>query len=419
MPQEHFNLGGKTMWYGAALLRFAPEEFMADSEFQYHAWPIGYSDLAPYYEEAERLLDVRTFAVEPDLAGIVVQLRRHGWRDVPLNLGLAAEIVDHPDEAKRFDGFALPSGRKADADARLIAKIRNAPNLLIRTGQAVVELISEGERRDRVAGVVCADGSRHFGRNVILAAGALHSPRILFRYLRGTWPQHRVGGLTFLGRYYKRHLLTAVVAFSRSITTDVVRKTVLLSHDRFPHSSAQPLFALDDGMMATQLPSVIPASIAEALGRHAYGFFLQTEDGSHRRNRIITAKDPAAPTLDFDPARIKPSAAEHRRFVRAFCRSLLAAGRLPFAKPIPIDGTAHVCGTMIAGVDPETSVVGIDGRVHGFENLYVCDGSVLPRSSRVNPALTIYAWSLRVADGLARRAAGVDASAACASTAVS
>jgi choline dehydrogenase-like flavoprotein len=30
------------------------------------------------------------------------------------------------------------------------------------------------------------------------------------------------------------------------------------------------------------------------------------------------------------------------------------------------------------------------------------DGSVLPRSSRVNPSLTIYAWSLRVADLLVR-----------------
>jgi choline dehydrogenase-like flavoprotein len=34
------------------------------------------------------------------------------------------------------------------------------------------------------------------------------------------------------------------------------------------------------------------------------------------------------------------------------------------------------------------------GRV---ENLYMVDGSILPRSSRVNPSLTIYAWALRVA----------------------
>jgi choline dehydrogenase-like flavoprotein len=38
--------------------------------------------------------------------------------------------------------------------------------------------------------------------------------------------------------------------------------------------------------------------------------------------------------------------------------------------------------------------------VHGLQSLYVVDGSVLPRSSRVNPSLTIYSWSLRVARAL-------------------
>jgi choline dehydrogenase-like flavoprotein len=48
-------------------------------------------------------------------------------------------------------------------------------------------------------------------------------------------------------------------------------------------------------------------------------------------------------------------------------------------------------------------VVDAGGRVHGMEGLYVVDGSILPRSSRVNPSLTIYAWSLRVARALSLR----------------
>ena len=59
-PEEHFNLGGKTKWYGAALLRFAPHEFDADSTHQCRAWPIAYRDLAAYYGQAEQLLGVRS-----------------------------------------------------------------------------------------------------------------------------------------------------------------------------------------------------------------------------------------------------------------------------------------------------------------------------------------------------------------------
>jgi choline dehydrogenase-like flavoprotein len=58
-------------------------------------------------------------------------------------------------------------------------------------------------------------------------------------------------------------------------------------------------------------------------------------------------------------------------------------------------------GSMVTGTDPQTSVVDPHGKVHGMENLYIGDGSVLARASRVNPALTIYAWGLRLGDHLA------------------
>jgi choline dehydrogenase-like flavoprotein len=59
---------------------------------------------------------------------------------------------------------------------------------------------------------------------------------------------------------------------------------------------------------------------------------------------------------------------------------------------------AHVCGTCKMGVDPKTSVVDTNNRLHGFENVYVLDSSFFPTSGGTNPALTIAANSLRVAE---------------------
>lgn len=76
--------------------------------------------------------------------------------------------------------------------------------------------------------------------------------------------------------------------------------------------------------------------------------------------------------------------AEHPGLVRRLQRQLLRIGYVGLVTPIPITGTAHACGTLATGNDPSASVVDANGKVHGFDNLYVVDGSVLPRSSRVN-----------------------------------
>jgi choline dehydrogenase-like flavoprotein len=103
------------------------------------------------------------------------------------------------------------------------------------------------------------------------------------------------------------------------------------------------------------------------------------------------------PRIDNDPKRLPTAYTEHRQLTRALRGQLVRLGYVHVTKAIPLSGTAHACGTLIAGNDPASSVVDAEGRVHGLENVYVVDGSVLPRSSRVNPALTIYAWALRVA----------------------
>ncbi|MDB5058748.1 MAG: livQ 7, partial [Chloroflexi bacterium] len=49
-----------------------------------------------------------------------------------------------------------------------------------------------------------------------------------------------------------------------------------------------------------------------------------------------------------------------------------------------------------------TSVLDPYCRAHDLENLYVVDGSFFPSSTATNPALTITAQALRVADHLRR-----------------
>jgi choline dehydrogenase-like flavoprotein len=401
VPSEFHNVGGKTKWYGAALLRYGRHEFEADPAHQCLGWPIDYDELRPYYEEAESLLGIRSFAAEPDLVSIIGRLRRAAgsWRSESLPLGLAKSILEHPLEASRFDGFASVAGLKADGETAFLSKLRGLPNLKLLTGVAAVELVGGRDNPRRVVGVRLADGRVLHARAVLLAAGALHSPRLLAQYLGTSGLAQQLPAAANVGRNLKLHLLTAVVAVSLSRKTDVIRKTTLLLNDALPHSSIQPL-GFNGELIATLVPQVVPRVLARQIGQRAYGFFLQTEDGSHADNRVSAG---AVPTMDYDATRSAPALQQHERLVTTFKRSLGKAGLLAFSERIGLAGTAHACGTLVTGTDPQRSVVDASGRVHGMEALYVVDGSILPRSSRVNPSLTIYSWSVRVARALALR----------------
>jgi choline dehydrogenase-like flavoprotein len=151
------------------------------------------------------------------------------------------------------------------------------------------------------------------------------------------------------------------------------------------------------------MPRALPPRLRRELGTRAYGFFLQTEDGSDARNRVIDeSSGTQPPVLDYDETRLPAAQREHRSFTRAFQRGLARAGMVTFTRRVGLNGTAHACGSLVCGSSSTDSVVDAQGRVHGMEGLYVVDGSVLPRSSRVNPSLTIYAWGLRVGDLVAR-----------------
>ncbi|HEX6488714.1 MAG TPA: GMC family oxidoreductase N-terminal domain-containing protein [Candidatus Dormibacteraeota bacterium] len=61
----------------------------------------------------------------------------------------------------------------------------------------------------------------------------------------------------------------------------------------------------------------------------------------------------------------------------------------------------HPMGTCRMGADPRSSVVDEFGRAHDLPGLVICDASVLPGSTHVNPQITIMALATRIARRLA------------------
>ncbi len=60
-----------------------------------------------------------------------------------------------------------------------------------------------------------------------------------------------------------------------------------------------------------------------------------------------------------------------------------------------IPTTAHFLGGAVIGRDASEGVIDGRQRVHGYENMLVCDGSAMPANPGVNPSLTITAMAER------------------------
>ncbi|MEJ2543447.1 MAG: GMC oxidoreductase [Calditrichaceae bacterium] len=60
-----------------------------------------------------------------------------------------------------------------------------------------------------------------------------------------------------------------------------------------------------------------------------------------------------------------------------------------------IPTTAHILGGCVMGKDVSDGVIDKDNRVFGYENMWICDGSMISANPGVNPALTITALTER------------------------
>jgi choline dehydrogenase-like flavoprotein len=271
-----------------------------------------------------------------------------------------------------------------------------------------VEILRDGERHTLTADIV------------VSSCGAINSAALLLRSANEQHPNGLANGSGLLGRNYMCHLNSVMLAVSLCPHPTVFQKTFALND--FYHGDGEWNYPMghisfvgktDEYVLAAGAPKFVPGFTLEQMAKHSLDFWLTSEDLPDVNNRVSVARD-GRTQLSYTP-----NNEEGHERLQAKLKQLL--GQLPCAvhgtkcvqgvsrlnayigKRIPLAGVAHQNGTVRFGTDARASVLDVNCRTHELDNLYVVDGSFFPSSSAVNPALTIMANALRVAEHLKQR----------------
>jgi len=447
-PHTNYWVGGNTKFYGAALFRLRQNDF---GEIKHWggispAWPIGYSDLEPYYTEAERLYQVHgergvdptdppasapyphpPVSHEPRIQQLADDFARLGHRPFHVPLGIMLD-EQNPGKSRCIrcgtcDGHPCLVYAKSDAQVLCVDPALEHPTVTLLTGAYVARLLTSPSGREVTQLVVERKGATetYSADVVVVAGGAINSAALLLRSANDRHPRGLANGSDVVGRHYMGHINSVLMAISRCPNPTVFQKTLALNDFYFgspeweyPMGHISFVGKFDGQTLKAGAPAIAPGWTLDLMARHSLDFWLTSEDLPDPENRVMLDRDGNI-VLSYRPN----NEAGHSRLIAKLeglmrqqtrcgvhgheCHEGLFARNLFVGQRIPLAGVAHQNGTIRFGQDPRTSALDVNCRAHEVDNLYVVDASVFPSSGAVNPALTIMANALRVGDHLLAR----------------
>jgi choline dehydrogenase-like flavoprotein len=436
----HYFVGGNTKFYGAALIRLRKQDF---GEVRHKggispAWPISYEDLEPYYTQAEHLYQVHglrgvdpteppcsapyqhaPLSHEPRIQQLVDDMTRLGHRPYPMPVGIMRD-EKNPQWSKCIrcntcDGYPCLMYAKADAQVVCVDPALQHPNVSLLTDAYVARLETSGSGREVTKVHVERNGAKQaYSANLVVAScGAINSAALLLRSNSDKHPNGLVNSSDLVGRNYMCHVNSMFLAVSRDKNPTRFNKTFGLndfyhaSKDwDYPMGHISMIGNVDANILRLGAPRIVPGMTLEIMAHHTLPFWMTTEDLPDSNNRVSLTKNGGI-MLTYTPNNEEG----HKRLQGVLKNMLQEIGCHDHLVPlqayipgrIPLGGVAHQNGTCRFGQDPKTSVLDVNCKAHGVDNLYVVDGAFFPSSAAVNPALTIMANALRVGDHLLAR----------------
>lgn len=414
-------VGGATKFFGAALYRLRESDFQ---ETRLEAglspgWPISYSDLEPYYAEAERLFRVHgatgqqdpsdpprsspfphaPIPHDPIIARMVSALERSGTAVAPIPLGLDYGEGGRCRLCGTCDGHHCQIDAKMDAEVAALRPALATGHVTLLT-HATCQRILTNPAGTAVEGVeITVDGKArtYLSDTVSVNCGVPDTAVLLRRSRNPAHPDGLGNDHGMLGRYMGGHY-TGVIFPVVSWRPIGSRHTKTVAINQFYEASAEWPFPTGVIQIAGQMPiwnsaNPILRPALRAFASRSLTCFYMTE---------------APPTFDagvsFDGdtvARTVTPPLNQKTFLR-LRRLATEAFRKAGYVVVPRSRRYlwHPVGTARMGDDPTTSVTDSYGMVHGIAGLYVADASTLRSAGAVNTALTIAALALRTGDAI-------------------
>jgi len=423
-PYTHYCVGGNTKFWGSVLYRLRREDFEAVEHAGglSPAWPIDYDALEPFYEEAERLFQVRgQHGVDPtepprgpypfesvphdtSMEPIVERLRGMGLHPSPLPLG-----VLRPGESdgcilcNTCNSFACRLHAKSEADVCCIRPAIRRDNVTLWTNACARRLLTDGRGRHIIGVEVERDGATvQAGASlVVVSCGAINSAALLLRSATAPHPNGLANSSGLVGRRYMAHLATMMQGFHPFRRNPIVFQKTVAVNDFYLRGpdTPYPLGQIQSqgrthGVMAQTVVPWIPLWAYDAWVSRGVDWLVMSEDLPSEDNRVTVNGDGRI-RLHYTPNNLTA----HRQLVRLTQKILRRLGFWMIVRHSHgARNTTHQCGTLCFGTDPKTSVLDPYCRSHDVDNLFVVDASFFPSSAAVNPGLTIAAQALRVAE---------------------
>lgn len=442
-------VGGRTLAWGRQVYRLSDLDLKAASRDGYgEDWPIGYDDLAPYYDNVETFIGVSGQAeglphlpdgkfLPPMPLTCGEQLLRKAIKEKfgrTLTIGRAAILTKHHNGrfACHYCGpceHGCVTSSYFSSPPTTLAAAAKTGRLTLQPNSVVSHILVDD--RGKAKGVAFIDEMTHqaqevFGKAVILCASTLESTRILFNSSSDKYPNGLGNSSGVLGHYLMDHIMWGGASGRMPMLKaephwGAPRRPNGIYIARFRNvTDKYPKFIRGYGFQGGSGPTYnfgapgFGAAYKKAVKEQAYwdihligfGECLPRWDNyveidKNRRDAWgIPVLKIHGTYGDNEKAMILDMADTAAEMLEAAGATNVVRRTTPNTPGLAI----HEVGTARMGNNPKTSVLNKFNQMHDVKNVFVMDGSCYVSSACQNPTITMMALTVRACDYLVEEA---------------